>query len=496
VSVRAHVGAEAQGAGMNIGSRRKAWVALLSAAAVVMGTQTHGQAAQMDYGGYRPHYQGYGVNTPGGRGGVVLKVTNLNDSGPGSLRAALSPASCTPRFVVFETSGTIQLSKPLDVTCPFVTIAGQTAPSPGIEITTHSTYFDTHDVVIQHLRFRMGDAWGGDANAVYVRNNASNVVFDHVSISWGMHTNLAIHAWSGPGVRDVAVLDCIISEGLARPDINPYGVGTLFYPTLGGTATVARNLWAHNGNRNPWFGPGWHGAGYNNVAYNAAGLAGDPGLFGFLILPGNGYAETQWDESAWPFQIAWVSNVALAGPNTHPDTKSVKIDLTAAQAAAGYELYLADNTGPHMTLTDQWDGVTFHTAASESAVKIAVPPAWFTDFQFAILPNQEVLSYVLANAGARPRDRDSVDTRIVNDVVHRTGSIISSQKSVGGYPILAVNTRPYVVPVNPNAVAPGQTFRTNIEADLEAKARTLEAGTPAGGVPPAPDNLHLVHSQQ
>src|SRR5689334_488208 len=104
--------------------------------------------AQVDRGGYRPSYQGYGVNTRAGRGGAVLRVTHLQDTyqtaSPywvGSLRRALTTPG--PRFIVFEVSGTINLIGPLIVTSPFLTIAGQTAPSPGILIRGSYLQIDT-----------------------------------------------------------------------------------------------------------------------------------------------------------------------------------------------------------------------------------------------------------------------------------------------------------------------------------------------------------------
>lgn len=171
-----------------------------------------------DYGGYRPHYQGYGVGTPGGRGGDIIRVTNLNDRGPGSLRAALEASG--RRVVLFETSGTIVLDAPICITSPFVTVAGQTAPSPGIALRRHPIMIDTHDVVLQHLRLRQGDEaykpapLGNNASTLYVRNDATNVVLDHLSLSWGNWTQLGLNHWREPGWTDVTVVDCLIAYAL------------------------------------------------------------------------------------------------------------------------------------------------------------------------------------------------------------------------------------------------------------------------------------------
>ena len=142
--------------------------------------------------GYLPVFpgaQGFGTETPAGRGGKIIKVTNLNDSGSGSLRAALTASG--PRIVVFEVSGTISLANKIRVYNPYLTVAGQTAPSPGITIKNYAWDIRTHDVLIQHVRLRVGDAdpanLGGDAlDALQVRENSDsedvhNVVLDHVS---------------------------------------------------------------------------------------------------------------------------------------------------------------------------------------------------------------------------------------------------------------------------------------------------------------------------
>src|SRR5215470_4024198 len=104
-----------------------------------------------------PGAQGFGIETPAGRGGRILRVTNLNSEGPGSLRAAIETKG--PRIVVFEVAGVIDLNmKPLTISEPFITIAGQTAPTPGITIVRAGIDIATHDILLQHIRVRMGDA--------------------------------------------------------------------------------------------------------------------------------------------------------------------------------------------------------------------------------------------------------------------------------------------------------------------------------------------------
>ena len=138
----------------------------------------------------------FSVDTRAGQGGKILRVTNLDSEGPGSLRAALETKG--PRTVLFEVGGVIDLGKKnLEIVEPFLTIAGQTAPSPGITIIRGAIYVRTHNILMQHLRVRPGDAgepkqsgWSPDGISTF-GGNAYNIVIDHCSISWAVDENLS-----------------------------------------------------------------------------------------------------------------------------------------------------------------------------------------------------------------------------------------------------------------------------------------------------------------
>ena len=110
-----------------------------------------------------PGAEGFGSTTPGGRGGKVMFVTNTNDSGPGSLRAACEAEG--PRIVIFRVSGLISLAAPIVVKNPFLTVAGQTAPGDGVCLRNFTFNIATHDVVVRYLRSRLGDLSGQEADA-------------------------------------------------------------------------------------------------------------------------------------------------------------------------------------------------------------------------------------------------------------------------------------------------------------------------------------------
>src|SRR5690606_31741653 len=131
---------------------------------------------------------GFGVDTAAGRGGQVHRVTNLKDSGAGSLRACVNASG--PRVCVFEVSGTIRMAGDLTIRNPKITIAGQTAPSPGIMLRGGGLHIATSDVLVQHLRVRPGDDPEGhtpeNRDALKISNPEliTNIVVDHCSFSW------------------------------------------------------------------------------------------------------------------------------------------------------------------------------------------------------------------------------------------------------------------------------------------------------------------------
>jgi len=169
-----------------------------------------------------PGAKGFGIETTAGRGGQILRVTNLNSDGAGSLRAALGTKG--PRNIVFEVAGVIDIDrKPLVIAEPFVTVAGQTAPSPGITIIRGGITIQTHDIRLQHIRVRPGDAGqpkksGWEPEVTTTGPECYNIVVDHCSISWAVDENLSASGprYNGPAgtTHNVTFSNNILAEGL------------------------------------------------------------------------------------------------------------------------------------------------------------------------------------------------------------------------------------------------------------------------------------------
>jgi hypothetical protein len=188
-----------------------------------------------------PGAQGFGKYTTGGRGGKIYIVTNLNDSGIGSLRWAVEAKE--PRIVVFEVSGNIPLKSRLNIGDGNLTIAGQTAPGEGITIQNYPFRIMGKDnIIVRFLRFRLGDLDDKKEDAFEIRNGSSNIIVDHCSFSWGTDETATFY-----DITNGTIQNCIISEGLAIPHNS---LGSL---TGGNGFSMYKNLWAHFRIRSPRF---------------------------------------------------------------------------------------------------------------------------------------------------------------------------------------------------------------------------------------------------
>ncbi|MGD9722514.1 MAG: polysaccharide lyase family 1 protein [Pirellulales bacterium] len=407
----------------------RTWLSFHVAATIVLGLCAAPADAQLPA---FPGAEGEGRFTSGGRGGDVYHVTNLNDSGPGSLRQGLATAF-SPRTIVFDVGGSIHLESDLSVTNANVTIAGETAPAQGIALVDRGLGINAPNVIMRHVRVRPGDAAKGPAATNGFNGDAisiwrSDVILDHVSASWGIDENLSI---AGNGTRRVTVQYSTISEGLSQTglwhgelnaDYNPGGpeshsMGSLIKPTDGnGIVTFHHNLWSNNGNRNPAIGN------YsdddtlkvdlrNNVLFNNRA---------------NGYSSGESER----IDLNYVGNYVIAGPDTSLSNSFVAF---RAAAANNVRIYSADNK-----IDGNRNGVLDDMAASVLYIQGDYTKS-NAPFSMAPVTTQSpdaAYAGVLAGAGAFPWNRDSVDARLVAEVILQDGQIINSQSQVGGYPDL------------------------------------------------------------
>ncbi|KAK1230141.1 hypothetical protein PQX77_006774 [Marasmius sp. AFHP31] len=183
-----------------------------------------------------PGAEGFGAQSTGGRGGSVYIVTNLNDSGAGSFRDAVSQSN---RTVVFAVGGVINISSRIVVSSR-VTIAGQTAPGQGITIYGNGlSYSAASNTITRYIRFRMGKGGDSGKDGITIANG-NNMIFDHVSVSWGRDETFSING----DVSNVSIQDSIIAQGL-----DTHSCGGLIQ-TDGGVSII-RTLYIDNKTRNP-----------------------------------------------------------------------------------------------------------------------------------------------------------------------------------------------------------------------------------------------------
>ena len=359
-----------------------------------------------------PSAEGHGKYTRGGRGGAVYQVTTLNDSGAGSLRAAVEAEG--PRTVVFRVSGTIELESPLEIENPYITIAGQTAPGEGITIRDYPLQVGADEVIIRYLRLRQGDESGELTDALGGRYN-EHIIVDHVSASWGTDETLSFYHNSHTTIQY-----CIISEAIGD------GEGHKFGGIWGDDySTYHHNLFAHHESRNPRFASG---AGHvdfrNNVIYN---WVYNSVYGGEKQQPG----DVEFDTTV----VNIVANYYKPGPATETGVRDRIVEPSSRGPGDEGLWYVADNhvVGDPEVTAENWRGVD-----GEDYVRLNEP---WSAVAIGQETAEEAYESVLEEAGATLPARDAVDARIVEEVRNGTANyeedgIISTQSDVGGWPEL------------------------------------------------------------
>jgi pectin methylesterase-like acyl-CoA thioesterase/pectate lyase len=356
-----------------------------------------------------PGAEGAGARALGGRDGDVYYVTTLADSGPGSLRHGVDTAPASGRTILFKVSGTIELDSALQLRKRRITIAGQTAPGDGICLKNHPLRIHGDDVVVRHIKSRLGTDRMQEDDAVTIWEGV-NVIVDHCSASWSVDEVL-----SATGDTDnLTVQWCCITEALDRSihSKGPHGFGSLIAPYGPACFSFHHNLYAHNRSRNPRPG-GRNGATLlfdfrNNVIY-------DWGYFA-------GYSAGTNEAT----DMNYVGNYLVKGPGS---TKNFAFDgggLTTRIFQSGNKIDL--NLNGVLDGTDLgWGMFTGDYVAQPDAFVAGGPSTDSADV---------ALQRVLSQAGSRPWNRDAADLRVTRDVPGGTGGFVDTPAGAGGYPIL------------------------------------------------------------
>ena len=417
-----------------------------------------------------PGAEGYGRYVTGGRGGKVYYVTNLNDSGEGSLRWALNQSG--KRTVMFKVSGTIFLKSALSVNSGDVTIAGQSAPGDGICVADYPFTINANNVIMRYMRFRLGqrEVANHEGDGLGAMDH-ENIIIDHCSVSWSIDECLSVL-----GNKNTTVQWCISSHSLVNAGHakGAHGYGGNWG---GDHASFHHNLMAHHVSRAPRLGPrpttqmNEHMDMRNNVIYNWAGN----GCYG-----GEG------------MDVNIVNNYYKPGPGT-PD-KAVAYRLAAvgvrtneyvttypAYAPALHKwghLYVTGNVNPKYSnvTNDNWtygiynqidasgnDGT--YTAKTKDTIKLSEPIDFiYTTTHSAADAYSRVLSYVGCS-----KSRDSYDQEIISDVANGKASHQGSGLDAG-----FINTQDDLKPANADATwSPWPTLNSTDAPADKAQLKTL-----------------------
>lgn len=462
-----------------------------------------------------PGAEGYGKYTIGGRGGKVYEVTNLNDNGPGSLRAAVEASG--PRTVVFRVSGTIILEKELKVSNPYITIAGQTAPGDGITLRRYPLVIGANQVIVRYIRVRFGNESGDDDDAVSSRFT-KNLILDHVSASWSVDETMSVYHCDS-----VTIQWCIIAESMYNSNHikGAHGFGGIWGSN---NSSYHHNLIAHNSSRNPRMASGTGNFDYrNNVIYN----------WGYNSCYGGEQQQVGDPDHAFT-TINMVANYYKPGPATEPGQVTYRIaNPSYRDVKSDYgKWYIAGNVmvGNDSVTANNWNGGVQPSGGLGDTMYVKLNEPW-PSMPINQQTPEDAYNSVLEQAGCSFPARDVVDARILHDVrngdatyegvtykqtktvpdITKICGIIDSQTDVGGWPELKSTPAPNDTDhdgmpddwesshgLNPNDPTDGNAYTldssyTNLEIYLNSIIEVLP-NVPVTGVTVSPKTITVIQN--
>lgn len=409
-----------------------------------------------------PGAQGFGIYTPAGRCGQIIKVSNLNDSGQGSLRQALRTEG--PRIVVFEVSGVIRLRDEIEIIHPNLTIAGQTAPSPGIIVIGAGIYINARDVLMQHISIFPGDEPGDpdydnrDGISIgKVGVDVSNVVIDHVSVGWATDENIDVI----DDTDNITLRHILNVEPIVRTRSLNRNAGFALLTYGEGKLDVQGSFFGHVRQRAPLSRIG-NLVFANNVLY-------DRGQSWIVLGNANGSGNPNESVS----NTAIIGNVFIEGNSLSSSTEDLPITITKkAMLNKGSLLYVKDNYWSARPNSEQWDMVK----NEPSYVKVNNELDILDGFQIKS-GKDNIISWVIENVGSRPADRSEIDKRALRNFNSRNGRLLNCvsgcSSSAGGWPQFSKSKITLNIPERPHDDDDDDGY-SNVEEWLHELAARLE----------------------
>lgn len=491
-----------------------------------------------------PGAVGFGTDTTAGRGGIVYRVTNLNNSGPGSLRFGIEDASMRqPRVIVFEVSGVIELQSDLVIrddsfgAYSHLTIAGQTAPYPGITLRNYGISIRSHDILIQHIAIRPGNLVGtqgqlDNRDAIKIETPAGvtvrNIVLDHVSCSWSVDEMASL--WGSNGaITNVTFLNSIFAKPImnGEPDasghsrLRSHSEGTHGFGPLAGpnssNFSMIRNILAFNYGRNPAVANATAGAQIiNNLIYRPAPWPNGVMRFDNITtaphqvsVVGNAIIR---HPTPFVMDITRLPDPAVVDPQTlittatdHPTFYSTGIFISD-NVSANAAFYLADNRllNPQ---TNSWllnDEIVRDRSGTPVTRLASDPYINSGGTMWTPWASADVEAMLVMRAGKFPAQRDPIDAALIGEILDRQnpfpagGTFLERFSDLGADPWAPSNVqnhRPLEIPANATGDDDGDGY-TNLEEWLHQMAAAVET---AENFPPlanaGPDQTLTVHGE-
>ena len=479
-----------------------------------------------------PGAVGFGTTTVAGSGRgtspaqtSIIKVTNLNDSGTGSLRACMIASG--PRTCVFEVAGYINLLTKIIVKSPNLSVFGQTAPYPGIQVRDGTIVIQADDVLIQHIASRPGDrnlptdggngVKAGDRDGMGVWGSSSSdpverIVFDHVSVTWGMDESLSTYTGANgtadgtTPIKNVTISNSIISEGLNKTNHGDTEGYHSMFSLLGSNTkniTYYRNLVANSNGRHIRMKQNSDVEFLNNYVYN------------FANTSTSGYNQWNMDYTSGGIanRINFMNNVYQRGPTTADTTSPVFYYSSSTPTAS--RVYVSHNISSNTRPTDsgsEWLIANANGKGLPSSMQATSPAFPLSNAANSLVNPGGLLNTLLPIVGARPWNRYPHDTRIINETVNNKGkhkdctttatccltntggtgfcpnpgtilidgSIKDTNNPINAWSVIPTTTRSLAIPSNPLSIA------SNGYTNLENYIFSFTADTTPGSNTPTP----------